>query len=380
MTQTMIRPANEAYGEIQRREDGTVYAPIQRTPEEERRWLVAEIARTSVFPGLAPPQVEYAALVCQRTGLDPWKKQIYFWVDKGKVVAQTGVDGFIAIAESTGLYEGMIGPLFCGKDGQYTDTWLDDAPPVACKVGILRRDYREPQWTVCRYVEFVRKSNSNWLTAPVHMLGVRTICHAIRKTFQKKTEGLEIPDDPTTPPTMPAAQVREEPAPRHVQALRSGEQHATYSGAAGVTVGPCAECRAPEGKPHGSSCSRRSTTAPAGGEDLELRPTPAGLTPKQKVFEANKRLHQLYEEAGGDIRDREAMREHCSYILAQREGAVVEVNSISHLTAEDRDVCADWLLEHRALPERPDWFPSADGDADGQGDLYDRGSPFEDEE
>jgi phage recombination protein Bet len=46
---------------------------------------------------------------CQRTGLDPMTRQIYFMKRSGKVTIQTSIDGFRVIAERSGDYAGQDG-------------------------------------------------------------------------------------------------------------------------------------------------------------------------------------------------------------------------------------------------------------------------------
>jgi len=78
--------------------------------------------------------------VCNRTGLDPFARQIYMigrntqnprtkqW--ETKYTIQTGIDGFRLIARRASdrarTTLGYEDTLWCGDDGQWTDVWLSD--------------------------------------------------------------------------------------------------------------------------------------------------------------------------------------------------------------------------------------------------------------
>ena len=206
----------------------------------------------TIFRGGTPNQLALFVQVCQRTGLDPFAKQIHpvfrkakakdkdgKWVEQTQMTIQVGIDGYRLIAERTGRYLGTTPPEWCGPDGMWTDVWLSDDPPAAARIGIKRADFPEPVYFTALYKEYVqttdeyaagertgnKKPNSMWQKMPANQLRKCAEAGGFRTAFPQECSGVYVDAEDGAGDTVWEAQVEREREPvRTIAAPRATDE------------------------------------------------------------------------------------------------------------------------------------------------------------
>jgi phage recombination protein Bet len=168
---------------------------------------------------------------CQRTGLDPFAKQIYCigrnekknerrgnaWVETWTVkwTIQTGIDGWRVIRSRAEKREGVRGRL--GRAIWYDDednehkVWGREYPPTSCEITFTVVDsagIETPYTSVLQFREYVQTKNdkpvAQWATKPAHMLEKCTEADVYRKAFPQDFSGIDLDDAMPPPEAAPA--------------------------------------------------------------------------------------------------------------------------------------------------------------------------------
>lgn len=268
--------------------------------------------------------------VCNKTGLDPFARQIYSIKRGGKAQVQTSIDGFRLIAQRSGQYAGQVGPHWCGQDGVWRDVWLESTPPAAARVGVLRRDFNEPLFAVARWTAY-NPGSGQWPKMPDLMLAKCAEALALRRAFPQELSGLYTGEE------MAQADVQDSPAPKRSTKPRTAE---------GAVAAPTERKDAPA--PVAAS-SAVVVDEPSG------EPTAAAAPPDSEHDKARRRLWAVcnkaatkYPTALGCLKSKEeADRKARLSIFSQYVGR--DLSSSEELTSAEMRAVADGLAREYEL-------------------------------
>jgi len=161
-----------------------------------------ELIKSQYAKGATDNELRLFLAICSRTGLDPFRKQIYFikrrnydskakeYVEVGS--AQTSIDGQRSIAERTGKYAGNDDPIFD-----------DEATPTKATVTVYKmvEGQRVPFTATARKSQYMPVDKDGnpigpmWKKMPHLMLGKCAEALALRKAFPSAMAGVYITEE-----------------------------------------------------------------------------------------------------------------------------------------------------------------------------------------
>ena len=171
-----------------------------------------EIIKTQIAKGASDDELKMFLYVCERTGLDPFTKQVHLvprWDSKLAIEVRgviVGIDGLRAVAEKTGAYAGNTDPIFEGvkeitvkegPKGQETVKKMQVPTKATVTVkkivqGILCDFTASAAWD--EYYPGDRQGIM-WRKMPGNMLGKCAEAKALRKAFPNIMTGLYVAEE-----------------------------------------------------------------------------------------------------------------------------------------------------------------------------------------
>ena len=164
-----------------------------------------DIIRKTYAKDLSDLEFQMLIAESEHRGLDVVKGELRAIKFNGQLAIFPTVHGITKLAGRTGMLDGIEGPFYCGKDGRWVEVWDDekDAPPVAAKVIVHRRDRRFPTVRVAMWKE--RKQTyfkdgkehlmPTWKKMPAHMLGKVAYTDALKASGLIGDEQVWIEED-----------------------------------------------------------------------------------------------------------------------------------------------------------------------------------------
>lgn len=205
------------------RGETSLAAPTPQAIAARRRYLAktydlseeqVDIVRDQICPKATDAELEFFLVTAKRMKLDPFARQIYFikrrqkfedrfgnedYIDVGR--PEVSIDGLRSCAEQTGEYDGQSPIQWCGPDGQWTEVWLSDSPPLAARATVHRKTFGQPTSHVAHFSEFAPPRFKNgalpamWSRMPANQIAKCAEAGAFRKAFPRDMSGVYITEE-----------------------------------------------------------------------------------------------------------------------------------------------------------------------------------------
>ena len=141
-----------------------------------------QLLKTTICKGASDEELRFFISVCQKTGLDPFSRQIYSIPRGGQRTIQVSVDGLRAIADRTGRY----------APGRPTE-YIHDNGNLISATAYVKKQTDDGTWHEIGVTAFWSEYNAKnniWKQYSYQMLSKCAECLALRKAFPAQLSGL----------------------------------------------------------------------------------------------------------------------------------------------------------------------------------------------
>jgi len=156
---------------------------IEHLPSEFTQDKV-DLLKSTVCKGANNDEFQLFLHVCQRTGLDPFMKQIYSIPRGGQRTIQTSIDGLRLIAERTERYSP-------GKESIFV---YDEKNCLISATSFVKKMTRDGTWhdvsETAMFSEYNPGNNTFWKKMPHVMLSKCAEAKALRRAFPQEMSGI----------------------------------------------------------------------------------------------------------------------------------------------------------------------------------------------
>lgn len=149
---------------------------------------VLQTIRDTVAVGATESEFAMFVQVCKSTGLNPFKREVWFIKAGGRVQMMTGINGFYAIANKSPLYDGIEVGLV-GRNGEYLPMTYPGSDFIGAWAKVHRKDRKIPSEGVAMLSEY-DKGQGNWKSMRRIMISKCAESIALRKAFPQELNGL----------------------------------------------------------------------------------------------------------------------------------------------------------------------------------------------
>lgn len=142
-----------------------------------------ELLKTTICKGASDDELRFFISVCQKTGLDPFSRQIYSIPRGNQRTIQVSVDGLRAIADRTGKY----------APGKPTEYAFDKEGGLFSATAYIKKQTSDGSWHEIGVTAFWSEYNGKnniWRQYSYQMLSKCAECLALRKAFPAQLSGL----------------------------------------------------------------------------------------------------------------------------------------------------------------------------------------------